>query len=281
MREIFLIVDRAKEWILSFPPALMKGIFFLLLLILGFVLIYYRFKSGKQLFSTLGNRFILLFELLFEKIYDFFNEIIGEHQKFWVKSFVIAMFFVILFSNLMGTFFDFLAISFPGLEELIVAPTTDTNFNIAMAITSVILVLYLQMSHLGLGKFFYEYFPFFWKNIITIERGSMSAFLYYPLWLFAKFFDIVISLFVAALDIIGNLAKVISLSFRLTGNMMSGTILLGMLVLGLKTLTHSLVGFEFPVLFPLLVVLQGLLVAVIQAFVFSLLTAIFIKVATE
>lgn len=191
------------------------------------------------------------------------------------------MFFVILFSNLMGSLFDFIAISFPGLEEYVAAPTTDANFNIAMAISAVLLILYLQMRHLGVGKFFYEYVPLLWKNIISIERWWMSKAVYYPLWLFAKLFDIIISLFVGILDIIGNFAKVISLSFRLTGNMMSGTILLGMLVTGLKVLTSSLTGAEFPILFPLLIVLQGILVAVIQAFVFALLTAIFIKVATE
>jgi F0F1-type ATP synthase membrane subunit a len=63
--------------------------------------------------------------------------------------------------------------------------------------------------------------------------------------------------------------------------MMSGTILLWMLVVGLNSLTNSISGIEFPILFPLIVVLQWLLVAVIQAFVFALLTAIFIKVATE
>ena len=69
----------------------------------------------------------------------------------------------------------------------------------------------------------------------------MSKIVYYPLWLFTKLFDILISLFVGVLDIIGNFAKVISLSFRLTGNMMSGTILLGMLVMGLKALTSSMI----------------------------------------
>lgn len=269
------------QWIGQLPLDLLRGEFFLLLLILLFVLVYYRFKSGKQLFTKFGNNFILLFELMFEKVYDFFIEIIGEGQKYWVKSFVIGMFFVILFSNLMGTFLDFLAIAFPGLETWIIAPTTDANFNIAMAVAAVLLILYLQMRHLGVGKFFYEYVPFFGKGIITIERGTMSKWVYYPVWFIAKLFDILISLFVGALDIIGNFAKVISLSFRLTGNMMSGTILLGMLVMGLKGLTSAMTGFEFPVLFPLLIVLQGILVAVIQAFVFALLTAIFIKVATE
>ena len=49
----------------------------------------------------------------------------------------------------------------------------------------------------------------------------------------------------------------------------------------MNSLTSSISWAEFPILFPLIVVLQWLLVAVIQAFVFALLTAIFIKVATE
>jgi F0F1-type ATP synthase membrane subunit a len=54
-----------------------------------------------------------------------------------------------------------------------------------------------------------------------------------------------------------------------------------MLVAGMNLLTMKITNTEFPILFPLIVVLQGLLVAVIQAYVFALLTAIFIKVATE
>lgn len=268
-------------WFSQNSLLIFRGEIFLLGIILIFILAYHRFKSGKQIFTKFGNNFILLFELMFEKIYDFFIEIIGEEQKYWVKSFVIGMFFVILFSNLMGTAIDAIAISVPQLSEWIAAPTTDANFNIAMAVISVLLVLYLQMRHLGVGKFFYEYVPLLGKGIITIEKGNMSKWVYYPVWFIAKLFDILISLFVGVLDIIGNFAKVISLSFRLTGNMMSGTILLGMLVMGLKGLTSAMTGFEFPVLFPLLIVLQGVLVAVIQAFVFALLTAIFIKVATE
>lgn len=276
-----LLWENIFLWISQNSLLILRGEIFLLGIILIFILTYHRFKSWKQILTKFWNNFILLFEMMFEKIYDFFIEIIGEHQKYWVKSFVIWMFFVILFSNLMGTFLDFIGVAFPGLEEWIIAPTTDANFNIAMAIVSVLLILYLQMKYLWVGKFFYEYIPLFWKNIITIEKGTMSKIVYYPLWLFTKLFDILISLFVGALDIIGNFAKVISLSFRLTGNMMSGTILLGMLVMGLKALTSSMIWFEFPIIFPLIIILQGVLVAVIQAFVFALLTAIFIKVATE
>lgn len=273
-------VSLLRDWFSSIPLPLLRGELFLLLLILLFALFYYLFKSGK-LFLYFGKRFILLFELLFEKIYWFFDEIIWENQKFWVKSFVIWIFFVILFSNLLWTVVDFLNTMFPWLDKYIIAPTTDVNFNIAMALIAVGLILYVQFRKLGFFKFIYSYLPIFWKNIVSIERDGMSWWIYYPLQVFVKLFDIIISMFVWVLDIIWNIAKVISLSFRLTGNMMSWTILLWMLVAWLNLLTSNISGIEFPILLPLIVVLQWLLVAVIQAFVFALLTAIFIKVATE
>ena len=273
-------VSLLRDWFSSIPLPLLRGELFLLLLILLFALFYYLFKSGK-LFLYFGKRFILLFELLFEKIYWFFDEIIWENQKFWVKSFVIWIFFVILFSNLLWTIVDFLNTMFPWLDKYITAPTTDVNFNIAMALVAVGLILYVQFRKLGFFKFIYSYLPIFWKNIVSIERDGMSWWIYYPLQVFVKLFDIIISMFVWVLDIIWNIAKVISLSFRLTGNIMSWTILLWMLVAWLNLLTNNITGIEFPILLPLIVVLQWLLVAVIQAFVFALLTAIFIKVATE
>ena len=273
-------LDLLRNLFIKLPLPLIRGEIFLLLTIVVFALLYYLFKSDK-LFLYYWKRFILLFELLFEKIYGFFDDIIWNNQKFWVKSFVIWIFFVILFSNLLWTVADFLNTMFPWLDNRIIAPTTDVNFNVAMALIAVGLILYVQFSKLWLFKFIYSYLPIFWKNIVSVERWNMSSWVYYPLWFFVKIFDIIISMFVGVLDIIWNIAKVISLSFRLTWNMMSGTILLWMLVVGLNSLTNSISGIEFPILFPLIVVLQWLLVAVIQAFVFALLTAIFIKVATE
>ena len=143
------------------------------------------------------------------------------------------------------------------------------------------LVLYLQVQKLWFWHFLYEYFPVLGKGLIKIERWEMSARAYYPLRAVMKLFDIVVGIFTGLLDIIWYLAKVVSLSFRLTGNITSGTILLGMLIAGLKALSIWLSGRELPLVLPLIVIAQGLLSAVIQAFVFALLTAIFIKVATE
>ena len=59
----------------------------------------------------------------------------------------------------------------------------------------------------------------------------------------AKIADIVISLFLGFLDVVGMIAKVISLSFRLFGNMTSGTILLGMLIVGVSSLSQGMTEF--------------------------------------
>jgi F-type H+-transporting ATPase subunit a len=90
--------------------------------------------------------------------------------------------------------------------------------------------------------------------------------------------DIIISLFLGILDVVGHLAKIISLSFRLFGNMTSWGILLAMLFWGLMGLTAFGEGNGLPILGPILLYVQWLLVAFIQALVFPLLVAIFIKV---
>jgi len=52
-----------------------------------------------------------------------------------------------------------------------------------------------------------------------------------------------------------------------------------MLMAAVGTMSISLLNFEFPIIIPLIVYAQEILVACIQAFVFPLLIAIFIKVA--
>jgi len=71
------------------------------------------------------------------------------------------------------------------------------------------------------------------------------------------------------MDIIGELAKIFSLSFRLFGNIFAGEVLTAVML------------FLVPYFIPLPFLFLGLLSAVIQAFVFSLLTAIFITMAWE
>ena len=116
-------------------------------------------------------------------------------------------------------------------------------------------------------------------DLIPYERWKLPASVDWLVFILVKFFDITISLFLWALEIVWHGAKIISLSFRLFWNMTSGSILLIMLFWAISWLTMNLFHIEFPVIWPVILYMQELLVAFIQALVFPLLIAIFIKVA--
>ena len=77
--------------------------------------------------------------------------------------------------------------------------------------------------------------------------------------------------FMAPLNVIGELAKVISISFRLFGNIMGGSII----ILVVSYLTYSVL------LPPLLNAFFGLFVGTIQAFVFTMLTIVYISLQVK
>ena len=231
-------------------------------------------------------RIFCLFWNVFWKVYEFFEDISGTEEKRWIKVYITLLFFIILFSNLLGVFLEFLTPIFGHeMEHFIKIPTADINFNVAMAVIWVIIVIIEQFKALGFWKAMYEYVPVLGKDYIPYTKGKMPKVIDYPLFIIVKFFDIVISVFLGLLEVIGHLAKVISLSFRLFWNMTSGWILLWMLfwaIIWVTTFMWGLTWVEgdwFPVLWPVILYLQELLVAFIQALVFPLLIAIFIKVA--
>lgn len=231
-----------------------------------------------------NSKFTILFESFVEEMYKFFEEILEKTGKAWIKMYIVTLFFIILLINLSSWILDVVRVIFKdidGVFQFISIPTADFNFNIAMAIISIVLLLWIQLRHLKPIKFLHEYLPITGKGILTISKKDVSWFAYYPVAAIIKVFDIWISMFVWLLDIIGIAAKVISLSARLYGNMLAGGILLWLLVMWVNSATIGLGIGEFPILAPLILYAQGLLVAVIQAFVFPLLVAIFIKIAKD
>lgn len=227
-----------------------------------------------------NTSFSTFFHFIVEEVYKFFEEILEKSWKPYIKNYVVTLFFIILLSNLSSWLLDWIRMVFTDVDRLstiITIPTTSFEFNIGLAVVWVVLMLYIQYKHLKWPKMFLEYLPVRGKGIISLPRWNMHAVVYYPAWFVVKLFDIGISMFVWLLDIIGIFAKVISLSARLYGNMISWWILLTMLVVWINSAMSGLVWSNFPILAPLILYVQWLLVAVIQAFVFPLLIAIFIK----
>jgi F-type H+-transporting ATPase subunit a len=69
-------------------------------------------------------------------------------------------------------------------------------------------------------------------------------------------------------NIIGELSRTLALAVRLFGNMMSGSMIVAILL----TIT--------PFIFPIVMTLLGLLTGIVQAYIFSILAAVYITAAT-
>lgn len=189
-----------------------------------------------------------LFELLLNTM-DGITQDRAKTKRFF--PFVATAFFYILFSNWTGLL--------PGLGSLGIyklmhgdielvpflrAPTADLNFTIALAVLSVLACQWYGMRVLGFGHYWGKFFVPPWKS------------------------PYVIGTFVGLLELVSEFAKVISFSFRLFGNIFAGEILL------------LVVGTLAPMGGPLPFLLMEILVGVVQALVFSLLTTVFLSLAT-
>lgn len=254
-------------------------------IILEIIIILIMAVTLKYLKNT---KISILLELFYEKVYLFYESILWDKEKKWVKTYVVVLFFVILISNLLWVLLEFVAPIFWVNEEwdfimehFITNPTLSLNFTLALSTTSIFMLLLIQFSKLWWKHFFLEYFPIFWKWYVFMERGKQNKYVYYGMNFFIKSFDIILSLFISILELIWLLAKVISLAFRLFGNMISWSILVTIIIVSLsvstKELTSFMGGFNFPIILPIFIYLQELLIALVQAFVFPMLVSIFIK----
>ncbi len=235
--------------------------------------------------------FSILFELFYEKVYSFYENILWQNEKKIVKTYVVVVFFIILISNLMGLLLEFIAPIFWTdikwdfiLEHHIINPTLNLNFTLALSISSVIMILFIQYKKLWAKHFFLEYIPITWKWYIVLEKWKLNTYIFKILNLFTKLFDIILSIFIWILELIWMLAKIISLAFRLFWNMISWSILITIIVVSLsvssKDLTSFIWWFHFPIILPIFIYLQELLIALVQAFIFPMLISIFIKTSS-
>ncbi len=147
---------------------------------------------------------------------------------------LITMFLYILTMNLMG------------LTGVLVPPTASLNMTVALALVAIV---YVQLQGIRAHGI----------------KGYIMHFVGEPIWLFPLMLP---------LHIIGELAKPLSLSFRLFGNIFGEeTVMVQLALLGPLVLFGSKV---IPIQFPLLPL--GLLKCIIQAVVFTTLMAVYLVI---
>ena len=184
-----------------------------------------------------------VFEWLFEYILTFMEETLGS-RELAIKFFpLIATIFLFIFSS---NLFDFLPIfNSIGFWEngrlipLFRAVNTDLNMPLALAIISVISIEIIGITTVG----FFRYAGKF------INFSSPLNFI------------------VGLIELVSELSRFISFSFRLFGNIFAGEVLL------------AVVGLFVPYALPIPLMGFELFVGFIQATVFAMLTLFFIKLA--
>jgi F-type H+-transporting ATPase subunit a len=155
-----------------------------------------------------------------------------------------------------------------GVEHLKVVPSTDLNITFAMSLTVFILIIYYSIKVKGLGGFVAEFTmqPFSAKNPIL------------------KVLLIPANLI---LEIVPFLARPISLSLRLYGNLFAGEmifLLLAALTLHGMTQLGSVGGWSLLVAQVILAFVWAvfhLLIITLQAFIFMVLTIVYLAMAQE
>lgn len=210
-------------------------------LLVDAVLIGGVFFITKKLALIPANHFQNAVELLIETFYNL-TESVSQKMASKIFPYFISFFLFILlinWSNIMpgvGTIGFFHG---HKLVPLLRGATSDLNMTLGLALISAVATHTLSLKTIGIKDYLSRYFSF---NPIN--------------------------LFVGVLEIISEITKVVSLSFRLFGNIYAGEVVL--------ITMSSIFAFIVPLPFLMLEIIVGL----VQALVFSMLTMVFMAILT-
>jgi F-type H+-transporting ATPase subunit a len=235
------------------------------------VVIWARRSTAKMTLMPSGIQ--NLFEALVETLYITFEGIVGKHMIPKVFPLIASLFIFILTANWFGLVPGVGTIGF-GVpagplalkevsEPLLRPANADLNMTLGMALFFMAWWLFWTIQEVGVIGFLKENFA---------PKGGLKGFLWLAL--------LPLFLFVGVIEMVSIAIRPVSLSFRLFGNMYAGETLLH---------TMSTLGGALPfplnwlgsILFPLPFYFLELLVGLLQAFVFAMLCAVYIKLSTE
>ena len=211
-----------------------------------FVLVFF---ARRTKFKEIPGRFQAFLELIVEGLFGFFDSIIGDKKQ--TRTFfplIATIFLFLMLANWMGILPGVGSITIPEEihGEMLNLPifrsmNADVNMTLAIALISVISTQLFGIAALGVMPYANKFFVAPWRDPI----GA----------------------FVGILELIAEMAKIISFSFRLFGNIFAGEVLL------------VVISYLMPYLAPIPFLGLELFVGFIQALVFSMLTAVFLKMA--
>ena len=214
----------------------------LLFLILGIFVIR---KS-----SIIPGTFQSILEMIYESILGLVGQITGSRnhaEKIFPIIATILVYFAL--ANIIAIFPGLTDLSYKG-TAIFRTPTSDFNTALGVSLASVIALNAVAFKEYGFLGYLNKFFNI--KGIIIgFKKSVMDGFVGF------------VEFFVGILDIIGEIAKVISLSFRLFGNVYAGQVL-AIIIMGA-------IAYAIPVLWTFMSVFTGLL----QGMVFASLVAVY------
>ncbi len=218
---------------------------FLILIIFIVVCIYTNFALKRRY-----GKYTALVEIFYESLINFLSKLAGgERNAKFILPLSASIFFYIVVSNLITMVPGLASINYNGVS-IFRSPTSDFNTTFGLALGMIVIINILAIKDYGLfsylGKFFQvgEVFNGFKKGL---KEGAMSL----------------INFGIGLLDIISEMAKVVSLSLRLFGNVYAGEVLM--------VIIFGAIAFMVPTIWMSMSLLFGL----VQAIVFSSLVTVY------
>lgn len=207
-------------------------------------------------FKTIPGIFQSVVELAYEAMTNLIAQITTNIQMARdVVPLVTALFVFVGLSNALGLLPGLGSLTWEGVS-VFRTPTSDFNTTVGLALAVVLLIQIDSIRLWGpigyLGRFIKV------KELYAGARGGLST-----------FGTAMIEFFVGLLDIFSEVAKIISLSFRLFGNMFAGEVLMVLI----------LSAFAFGV--PALWLAMSSLFAIVQAIVFGALATVYYTLAMK
>ena len=218
-----------------------------------------------------------IFEAIIEALYDMLEGIVGSHMVARAFPLLATLFIFILASNWFGLLPGVGTVGFGGPERgpllslhevsapLLRPANADLNLTLGMAAVFMIFWAIWSYQELGVGGFLHHTFG---------PKGDTKGFMKYVL--------IPIFAFVGLIEVVSIAFRPVSLSLRLFGNVYAGENLMHtMSDLGETMHMPAAIAFLMKIIVPIPFYFLELLVGVVQALVFTLLCAVYIKLTTS
>jgi len=224
------------------------------------ILIFLFCKAATHKMSMIPTGFQNFAEWLIESLYNFFGNILGDHlvkRTFWFFGSTFLLILTVNYLALIPGVGTMGSVDSHGhITGLLRGGNADLNMTAAMSFTFALLWFYWAFTENGAGGFFSHIFA---------PKGQFAGIM--------KIGMIVIFFLVGILEMISIFIRPVALSFRLFGNIYGGEQTLE----GLMALVPSYLAFlpALPFYF------MELLVGLIQALVFTLLSAVFLKLICD